>query len=144
ANSLDAYERDLRRLEQFAMEHCQGLTPGAQELLAYQDSLYREGLSSRSIARHLSTIRNLYAFLVREGKISEDPTAVLPNPKQPRKIPRYLNAEQVDRLTASPNPEKTLGLRDRAMLTLLYASGLRVSELCGLQLPDLDLQLGLV
>lgn len=144
ANSLDAYERDLRRLEVFAAGHCDGQVPSSEELLAYQDSLYQHGLNSRSIARHLSTIRNLYAFLVREGRIAEDPTAVLPSPRQPRKIPRYLNIEQVDRLTASPDPESRVGLRDRAMLALLYSSGLRVSELCALQLPDFNLDMGLV
>ncbi|MBI4907979.1 MAG: site-specific tyrosine recombinase XerD [Acidobacteria bacterium] len=144
ANSLDAYERDLRKLESYAALHCQGNAPDSTELLAYLDSLYKEGLGSRSIARHLSTIRNLYAFLVREGKISEDPTAVLPSPKQPRKIPRYLNADQVDRLTATPSETKPIGLRDRAMLSLLYASGLRVSELCAVQLSDVDLELGLI
>lgn len=144
ANSLDAYTRDLRHLEQFAVANCNGQLPDAQELLAYQDSLYRQGMGSRSIARHLSTIRNLYAFLVREGKISEDPASVLPSPKQPRKIPRYLNAQQVDQLSNSPDLNKPAGMRDRAMLSLLYASGLRVSELCAVQVSDVNLDLGLI
>ncbi|MBI3207981.1 MAG: site-specific integrase, partial [Candidatus Solibacter usitatus] len=98
ANSLDAYQRDLRRLEAFASGHGQGSIPGLDVLLAYIDTLYKAGLGSRSISRHLSTIRSLYAFLQREGRIEDDPTALLPSPRLPRKIPRYLNLAQVDAL----------------------------------------------
>jgi integrase/recombinase XerD len=144
SNSLDAYLRDLSRLEAFASAHCAGALPSQDILLRYLDSLYRAGLGSRSISRHLSTIRGLYAFLLREGRIGEDPTAVLPAPKHPRKIPVFLNRQQVEQLGASPDPSKPNGLRDRAMVSLLYSSGLRVSELCALELPDLSLDLGLV
>jgi integrase/recombinase XerD len=144
ANSVDAYKRDLARLEAFVGEQCSGGLPGSPDLLKYLDTLYKEKLSSRSIARHLSTIRNLYGFLLREGRISDDPTAMLPSPRQPRKIPNYLNSQQVEQLSAAPDTGKPNGVRDTAMLALLYASGLRVSELCGLQLPDLNLELGVV
>jgi integrase/recombinase XerD len=113
-------------------------------LLLYLDQLYRDGLGSRSIARHLSTIRNLYSYLVREGRIAEDPASALPAPRQPRKIPRYLNSTQVETLVTRPDASKPNGLRDRAMVSLLYASGLRVSELCHLQLSGLNLEMGLV
>ena len=144
ANSVDAYGRDLARFDGFAAAHTGGNLPDSAELLLYLDQLYKAGLGSRSIARHVSTIRNLYAFLLREGRIGEDPTAALPVMRQPRKIPKYLNTTQVEALEAAPDAAKPNGQRDRAMLALLYASGLRVSELCSLQMPDLNLEMGLV
>lgn len=144
ANSVDAYGRDLARFDGFAAAHTGGNLPDSAELLTYLDQLYKAGLGSRSIARHVSTIRNLYAFLLREGRIGEDPTAALPVMRQPRKIPKYLNTTQVEALEAAPDADKPNGQRDRAMLALLYASGLRVSELCSLQMPDLNLEMGLV
>jgi integrase/recombinase XerD len=143
-NSLDAYSRDLAKLEKYAEQHCGKGVPDAAQLLAYVDSLYRDGLASRSLARHLSTVRNFYTFLVREGRLEEDPSATLPVPRQPRKIPRYLNTEQVGTLAAAPSLDKPNGIRDTAMLALLYASGLRVSELCNVRLADLNLELGVV
>jgi integrase/recombinase XerD len=143
-NSLLAYDRDLQRLETFSSHACDGRLPEANHLLLYLDQLYRDGLGSRSIARHLSTIRNLYSYLVREGRIAEDPASALPAPRQPRKIPRYLNSTQVETLVTRPDASKPNGLRDRAMVSLLYASGLRVSELCHLQLSGLNLEMGLV
>ena len=110
----------------------------------YLDSLYRAGLASRSIARHLATIRNYYSFLLRQGTIQSDPTAHLATPKQWSKLPKYLNLEQINRLVISPEGTKPTGVRDRAMLELLYAAGLRVSELCQLELSDLNLELGVL
>ncbi|HUQ94728.1 MAG TPA: site-specific tyrosine recombinase XerD [Bryobacteraceae bacterium] len=144
ANSVEAYGADLARLEAFAAIHWEGRPPDASQLMQYIDSLYRDQLGSRSIARHLSTIRSLYSYLLREGRIGEDPTATLPSPRQPRKIPRYLNSTQVETLAAKPDRKKPNGIRDRAMLALLYASGLRVSELCGLRMQDVNLDMGLV
>jgi integrase/recombinase XerD len=143
-NSVAAYGRDLARFAAFAVERTGGNLPDSSQLLAYVDQLYQAGLSSRSIARHVSTVKNLYSFLLREGRIAEDPTAALPVMRQPRKIPKYLNAGEVEALEAAPDPAKPNGQRDRAMLALLYASGLRVSELCSLQMPDLNLEMGLV
>ncbi|MCZ2156471.1 MAG: site-specific tyrosine recombinase XerD [Bryobacterales bacterium] len=143
-NSLLAYDRDLRRLEAFSTLACDGLLPEAGHLLRYLDQLYRGGLGARSIARHLATIRNLYSYLLREGRIADDPASTLPAPRQPRKIPRYLNSTQVDTLVTKPDTSKPNGLRDRAMVSLLYASGLRVSELCALELSGLNLEMGLV
>jgi integrase/recombinase XerD len=105
---------------------------------AYLDSLYRSGLSARSVARHLSTLRGFCAFLIREGRTNADPTALVPAPRQWQTLPKYLNSEQVNALLASPDAGKPSGVRDRAMLETLYACGVRVSELCKLALTDLN------
>jgi integrase/recombinase XerD len=136
ANSIAAYTADLSRFAAFAGKDA-GL-PGIGEIRAYLDHLYQSGLSNRSVGRHLTTLRNFYGFLLREGKVETDPTEHLRTPRQWQTIPKYLNLEQIDRIIQAPD-EKPTGLRDRAMMELLYASGLRVSELCKLAIGDLDL-----
>jgi integrase/recombinase XerD len=142
-NSLDAYRRDLEKFVSYSGTEAGGL-PGAEILRQHLDSLYRSGLASRSIARHLTTLRNYCTFLVRDGLLAADPTAFLASPKQWSNLPKYLNGEQIDRLVAVPDASRPRGLRDRAMLELLYASGLRVSELCQLELSDLNQELGVL
>ncbi len=144
ANSLDAYERDLKRYQRFC-ESCDASASSAKEtLLLYLNSLYRTGLGSRSIARHLTTIRGFHRFFLREGKTAEDPTEFVQSPKQWQTIPHFLNRQQIEALLAAPDLTKPLGLRDRAMLELLYASGLRVSELCHVRVNEVERQLGVV
>jgi integrase/recombinase XerD len=101
-------------------------------------------MSPRSIARHVATLRNFYGFMTREGAISRDPTEFLATPRQWTALPKYLNRQEVELLIASPPETKPTGLRDRAMLELLYATGLRVSELCGLELTAVERQLGVL
>ncbi len=139
-NSLEAYERDLRR---FAAA-CGAGFPDAEGIRRHLDSLYAAGLNSRSIARHLAALRGLARFLVREGRLAADPTALLPPPKQWHNIPKFLNQTEIGRLLDAPDEASATGLRNRAMLELLYAAGLRVSELCELQLSDLDENVGVV
>jgi integrase/recombinase XerD len=143
-NSLDAYRRDLSKFFSFCGEAGTGENAGAERLGRYLDSLYRSGLASRSIARHLTTLRNYYGFLLRRGDIQSDPTANLTMPKQWTGLPKYLSLEQINRLVASPAESKPTGLRDRAMFEILYAAGLRVSELCQLELSDLNVELGVL
>ncbi len=143
-NSLEAYQRDLRRFQAFSSSAEASGVPEKELLLLYLNSLYRSGLGSRSIARHLTTLRGFYGFFLREGRIAEDPTENIQSPKQWQTIPHFLNRQQVEALLAAPDETKPIGLRDRAMLQLLYASGLRVSELCGVRLSDLDAQLGVI
>src|SRR5882724_4471940 len=149
ANSLLAYKRDLGRFAEFVKHHPEVLAegavvPGTEGLRAYVDSLYSAGLAGRSIARHLSALRSLYGFLLREGKVAEDPTALLTTPRQWQTIPKYLNISDIDVLVGTPDESRPTGLRDRAMLELVYASGLRVSELCQLELTDLNPELGVL
>ena len=143
-NSLDAYRLDLERYAAFATSAEASGLPPKEVLRLHLNALYRSGLGSRSIARHLTTLRNYYGYLQREGHASEDPTEHLQSPKQWQTIPHFLNREQVDVLLDSPDKAKPNGLRDRAMLELLYASGLRVSELCGVRTSDLESNLGIL
>ncbi len=144
ANSIDAYRRDLNKFAAFCLENLSGAIADAEGIRTYLESLYQAKLEGRSIARHLTTLRNFYTFLLREGRIESDPTEFIPLPKQWQTIPKYLNLEEIDRLLASADVSTPLGARNRAMMELLYASGLRVSELCGVELSDLNLDLGVL
>ncbi len=143
-NSLESYRLDLERYEAFEKSaETSGLE--LKELLRlYLNSLYRSGLGSRSIARHLTTLRNYYGFLQREGHLAEDPTEHLESPRQWQTIPHFLNLQQVEALLQAPDLAKPNECRDRAMLELLYASGLRVSELCGVKVSELESNLGVL
>jgi integrase/recombinase XerD len=143
-NTIEAYARDLDKFRSF-------LGPGreegfcdTEEVRRYIDSLYASGLSGRSIARHVTTLRGFFGFLLREGKAASDPTALLPLPKQGTTLPKYLNEEEINRILAAPDPARPNGVRDRAMLEVLYATGVRVSELCSLQVTDLAAEPGVV
>jgi integrase/recombinase XerD len=139
ANSMEAYTADLSRFISFLGPS--GL-PDTDGLRGYLDHLYQSGLSHRSVARHITTLRNFYGFLLREGAISSDPTEYLRTPRQWQTIPKFLNLEEIDKLIQAPDLTRPTGVRDRAMLEVLYASGLRVSELCHLALGDLDTSYG--
>jgi integrase/recombinase XerD len=142
ANSISAYAADLKRFSEFAGKDC-GI-PDAEEIRRYLDSLYQSGMSNRSIGRHLTTLRTFYAFLLREGLVGNDPTEHLRSPRQWQTIPKYLNLEQIERIIQAPDLTRPTGLRDRAMMELLYATGLRVSELCKIGKSDFDPGLGVV
>lgn len=144
SNSIQAYRRDLAKFTSYFAPEGGEEIPGQEAIQRFIDSLYSSGLSARSIARHLTTLRNLYQFLLREGLIDTDPTALLALPKQWRNLPRYLSAEEINKLLLAPDGMQPAGIRDRAMLELLYATGVRVSELCSLELSDLNLELGVV
>lgn len=142
ANSISSYRTDLKRFSIALPVQDREATP--EHLGAYVQSLYDAHMSARSIARHIATLRNFYAFLTREGAIPKDPAELLTPPKQWSTLPKYLNREEVERLLSAPDEAKPNGVRDRAMLELLYATGLRVSELCALELAGVERQLGVL
>jgi len=143
-NSLDAYSRDLAAFRAWADPVTGGELPQADVLRNYLNHLYKNELSSRSIARHLSAIRSLFHFLIAEEKVEVDPTEHLSSPKQWSTIPKFLNRQQIEKLIAAPDCGKPNGLRDHAMLELLYATGIRVTELIEMRLSSLDLRLGVI
>ena len=143
-NTLNAYRTDLAAFEGWLGKKKLPLDAVTRaELLGYLAANVRQGLSPRSSARRLSTLRRFYRYLLREGFIGEDPTADVRSPSLGRPLPKSITEASVEKLLAAP-PETTLGVRDRAMLETMYASGLRVSELVALALNELDLTTGLV
>ncbi|MGE4292286.1 MAG: site-specific tyrosine recombinase XerD [Desulfovibrio sp.] len=144
-NSLENYSRDLASLLAFLEEkHCPVESVNNGSLFLYLTRLRTRGLTSRTLARHLSTLRGFFSFLAEEGLINEDPARLLQNPKLPKTLPEVLTREEVARILSRPDTTEKLGARDKAMLELLYASGLRVSELVELRPLDYDAQAGLV
>jgi integrase/recombinase XerD len=113
-------------------------------LREYLDHLRRKKLSNRSIARQVTTLRGLFGFLLEEGELSRNPAELLAAPKIGTSLPKYLDHERVGQLIEAPDSNSRTGLRDRAMLDLLYATGLRVSELIKLRVADLDELQGVV
>ncbi len=137
-NSVESYGRDLLRLlEDLADRDGELLTADREALAAHLRTLTRQGLSPRSINRALSSIRGFYQHLVEIGERKDNPAENLLRPKIGRSLPKVLTEAQVQSLLAAPDVEIPLGLRDRAMIELLYATGLRVSELVGLALENL-------
>jgi len=144
-NSLEAYRRDLERYASYLKSRRKRVTSlDRAEVPRYLLALREAGLSPRSVARHLSAIRQFHRFLVREGHATEDPTSHLESPRPWRRLPTVLSSDEVDRLLAGREPKSPQELRNLAMLEVLYASGLRVSELVGLRLADLDLVVGVI
>ena len=142
-NTILAYGRDLAKFAAFAKLRSRGLKEiQRDEIVDFLAGLYRHGLDSRSVARHLVTLRNFFRFAVAEGLLRDDPTLNLESPKTRRRLPSFLSLEEVERLMAQPDAGTPLGLRDKAMLELLYGTGLRVSELLGLRTADLQLEVG--
>lgn len=143
AHSIEAYRLDLRSLTGWCANQAIEQIPSTEQLRGYLDFLVGRRLSPRTLARHLTTLRCFVRYLLREGLLSEDPTALLKSPKQWQTLPKLLSGGQITTLiSASQQAGDANGTRDSAMLELLYACGLRVSELCSLRLSDLNLDLG--
>lgn len=144
-NTLVAYRRDLQGLADWLRARSQHLEEADQaDLLGYIAERHRQGQKARSSARLLSSMRRFYRYLIREGHCAVDPTAKIESPKTGRSLPAVLSEADVEALLAAPDPGDPVGLRDRAMMELLYASGLRVSELTGLDLERVNLLQGVV
>jgi integrase/recombinase XerD len=145
SNTVTAYRRDLAKFELFARKRKLSLeTVVRDDLVDFLAGLYREKLESKTVARHLVTVRNFFRFAQIQELIPTDPSINLESPKIRRSLPGYLRLEEVERLLAQPDAKTALGLRDRAMLEVLYSTGLRVSELIGLRVTDVDTKVGCV
>ena len=144
--TLEAYGRDLNKLLAFAeasgISRADAVDLGV--ISGFLNRLAVDGLGARSAARHLSAVRGLMKFLLREGVLSADPTELSARPRFGRRLPRTLSEAEVLRLVEAPDATTLRGLRDRAMLSVTYAAGLRVSELVGLTAGDVDLRRGIV
>lgn len=144
-NTIDSYRRDLSRYLSFLEK--QGLDlqkVSRKEITTYIGELRGDGLVSSSIARNLSTIRRFHGFLISEGLSEIDPCENLETPKGVIRLPKTLTSEEVEALLNKPDSKKRLGLRDRTMIELLYATGMRVSELVSIKLKDLNLEVGYI
>jgi integrase/recombinase XerD len=144
-NSLESYRRDLARLEKYA-ERLNKRLPALtrQDIRAWIADLSREGLAPASVTRATSAARGFFRFLLLDGHIKAEPTSELDTPQQIAYLPKFLTEDEVERLLAVPDTTTTEGVRDRAMLELMYASGLRVTELVTLNLADVDIDAGLI
>ncbi len=144
--TLEAYARDLAKL--CALGEAQGVdTPTNLDpalVSSYMVELGRQGIGARSACRHLSAVRGFMKFLLRERVLSTDPASLVERPRTTRKLPRVLSVDDIRLILDAPDNTTFRGLRDRAMLHVMYAAGLRVSELVGLRLSDIDRTKGLV
>lgn len=144
-NSVQAYARDLRRF----LDDCEkrGIQPDAVDAYALQEHLgavQRNGISARSCARAMSAIKTFYKYLVQTGRLAEDKVGEAQGPKVRKSIPGFLDLADINRLINSVESDSPAGRRDRAMLELLYGAGVRVSELCDLNLSQIDIANGFV
>jgi len=145
SNTVSAYRRDLLKFAEFARKRELSLQAVRRDdLVDFLAGLYRQKLDSKSVARHLVALRNFFRFAQIQDLIQEDPSMNLESPKIRRSLPGYLRLEEVERLLDRPDVKTPIGLRDRAMLEVLYSTGLRVSELIGLRTSDLDAKVGCV
>lgn len=137
ANTVASYRRDLKQFGKFLKDtDLQSVT--LETIRLYLDHLRHAGLANRSIARQVSNLRGFFGFLAGEGELGVNPAELLAAPKTGSPLPKLLSRSNVDRLLGSPGQDSAVGLRDRAMLELLYATGVRVSELIHLRISDLD------
>ncbi len=144
-HTLSAYMSDIRKFSGWlSAQDLRLLETQREHVLGYLAYLSEQQLSSRTLARVLSTLRRFFAFLVREGFMVQDPSALIDSPKIGRSLPHSLSEADVEKLLQSPDTQTTLGLRDRTMLEILYACGLRVSELIDLRIEQINRNQGVV
>jgi len=144
-NTVSAYRRDLLKFDEFGKKKKLTVeSVSRDDLVDFLASLYRQKLESRTVARNLVTMRNFFRFALVQELRTEDPSLNLESPKIRRSLPGYLRLEEVEKLLAQPDEKQPAGLRDRAMLEVLYSTGLRVSELVGLRVMDMDRAAGCV
>ena len=139
-NTIESYGRDLSKLANFAHEKSISiLNISYPQLLEFSSWLYDKGLSINSISRAISSVRQFYRYLYNQKVIALDPTSEMEVPKRRKPLPKFLTEQEVELLVNNPNCEKVDGVRDKAMLELMYATGLRVSELINLKVQDVNM-----
>lgn len=144
-HTLAAYRHDLEMTQSWLEQSSTCLSQAStQQLIALMSHQYETGTNPRTTARWLSAVRGYFRHLMRENRLSDDPTAELRHPRLGRPLPKSLSAEQVEMLLAAPNVDVPLGLRDRTMLEFLYSSGLRISELISLEMMHINLRQGVL
>ena len=144
-HSLESYRRDIRQLAIWLQgQHANLLQCQRYQLLEFLADRHQQGVGARSVARQLSAVKSFYRWLKREGRIEEDPALLIERPKTGRPLPKTLTEADVEALLAAPDVSTPLGLRDRAMLELIYATGLRVTELVTLTQSQINPRQGLV
>lgn len=146
ANTLASSGIDLKDYREFLSEYSSETieTANSATIVAYLMFLRRQGRATSTVARRLAAIKGFYQFLLREGCIVKDPSENLSAPSLERRLPKVMSLAEIERLLAQPDPSTPLGLRDKAMLEVLYATGLRVTELVDLNMNDVDLLEGFV
>ncbi|HWI51062.1 MAG TPA: site-specific tyrosine recombinase XerD [Symbiobacteriaceae bacterium] len=145
-NTLESYGRDLRQYSEFLETDDESALDSVSRntIVNYLLYLQSQGKATATIARRLAALKAFYQFLVREKRIGSDPTANLESPKLEKRLPKVLSVTEVERLLAQPDAGQAAGVRDRAMLELLYATGIRVSELVSLDVTDVNLEMGYI
>jgi integrase/recombinase XerD len=145
-NTLDSYSRDLRKFHAYLSDHAIESFSEISDntVLTYQLHLQNLGRSTATVSRNLATLRTFFGYLLDEGLITKNPTRKLVSPKAERKMPKVLTLAEVDRLLGQPDTEAETGKRDRAMLELLYASGIRVTEMVSLNIDDVNIDIGYI
>src|SRR5258708_28581489 len=145
-NTILAYGRDLKRFAKFLRKRqklrMEDVT--REDVVDFLAGLYKDKRDSRSVARYLVSLRGIYKFAMMEGTVNTDPTENLESPKVRSSLPTYLRVEEIDKLLEAPDLATPIGLRDRAMLEVLYSTGLRVSEVLNLRISDVDMRVGCV
>lgn len=142
-NTLDSYNGDLIRYMSFLREFGYTMEETSKvEVMSFLLSLRKRGLSAKTVARSISVLRGFYRWLADEGVLRTNPLEDMESPKTTRSLPEVLSLDEVDSLLDQPNPSHPVGMRDKAMLELLYATGLRVSELTNLELNNINLEAG--
>ena len=146
SNTLAAYMRDLHKFcefaDEFGIEDFEGVT--SDDVASYKQYLVRKGLSSTSISRTLSALRGLYQYLISVSAVSFNPAKEIPNDKVAKKGPQVLTAKEIELLLSQPSSNDLKGIRDKAMLELLYATGIKVTELISLNVDDVNLSLSFI
>lgn len=144
--TIENYKRDLKEFFLFLEEQKITDVASAEYLDAriFLTQLYERNLSKRTVARKISCLRTFYKFLVREGEVSENPFSLVTLPKKEQKLPRFFYENELNSLFASLNKDTPMGLRDAALLEVLYATGIRISECCAIKMQDVDFSLGTI